>query len=152
MQLKDKIKILRANRGWTQAMLAEKVYKTESAIQKWEKGSSPGVDGINTLAEVFEVSPVILIDDAVEVYEIVFQKTRPGCVFNALELEDGTIVTDSDHQVYAAGLEVYAELHRFENPAGEPYSAIYVGREEKCSCERDHEHRMIDYWNDIGWK
>ncbi len=41
----------------------------------------------------------------------------------------------------------YHNLHRFLNKAGEPYSAIYVGRDERLSCERGHEQGMIDYWN-----
>ena len=43
-----------------------------------------------------------------------------------------------------------AELHRFNNNAGVPYSAIYVNGEEKCSCPREKEVGMISWWNELN--
>ena len=43
-----------------------------------------------------------------------------------------------------------AELHRFNNNAGVPYSAIYVNGEEKCSCPREKEAGMISWWNELN--
>lgn len=37
-----------------------------------------------------------------------------------------------------------AELHRFNNPAGVPYSAIYENGVEMMSCERSREAGMVD--------
>ena len=39
-------------------------------------------------------------------------------------------------------------LHRFKNPAGAPYSAIYVDENEWFSCPREDEERMIKHWNE----
>lgn len=36
-----------------------------------------------------------------------------------------------------------AELHRFTNPGGDPYSAIYRNGYEEMCCERKHEDQMI---------
>ena len=43
------------------------------------------------------------------------------------------------HKVYDSSLIKNANLHPFLNKAGEAYSAIYVGRDERLSCERAHE-------------
>ena len=39
-----------------------------------------------------------------------------------------------------------AELHRFNNSYGVPYSAVYVGDIEYGSCERAHEEGLIQQW------
>lgn len=52
------------------------------------------------------------------------------------------------HSIYDAKLGLDATLHRFLNPAGTPYSAIYRGDQEILSCERNHEEGMISYWED----
>ena len=55
---------------------------------------------------------------------------------------------DSPHDViYEVELANNAELHRFDNPGGCPYSAIYVNGVEEWSCERGHEAKMIYDWN-----
>lgn len=51
---------------------------------------------------------------------------------------------DSKHEII--DLECGAELHRFLNGAGEPYSAIYVGSFEKYSCEREREDGMLNFF------
>ena len=56
---------------------------------------------------------------------------------------------DSPHEIVTeVTLPNHGVLHRFTNPAGVPYSAIYVGNSEKLSCQRDHEEGMIRYWNE----
>lgn len=52
---------------------------------------------------------------------------------------------DSTHMVYADDyLTRYgAELHRFINAGGVPYSAIYRNGSEEMSCERQGEDQMI---------
>lgn len=59
------------------------------------------------------------------------------------------IPLDSEHEVID-GVELLGNgvLHRFDNPAGEPYSAIYVGKTELYSCPRIKEADMIKTWND----
>ena len=56
---------------------------------------------------------------------------------------------DSPHEIITdVRLRNNGVLHRFNNPAGVPYSAIYVGDQEKASCERDRESDMIRWWNE----
>lgn len=51
---------------------------------------------------------------------------------------------DGDHIVLEAGLKGSALLHRFQNKAGVPYSAIYDSNmNEIMSTERAREHIMI---------
>lgn len=40
-------------------------------------------------------------------------------------------------------------LHRFLNPDGVPYSAIYVGKTELFTCPREEEEEMIKCWNEV---
>lgn len=56
MTLAEKIKVLRKNRCWTQAVLAEKVNLSEDAIQKWEVGiNTPPLEAVKQLAKVFMI-------------------------------------------------------------------------------------------------
>ena len=140
----EKIRILRKNKGWTQAQLAEALSLSESAVQKWEtEKNAPPVTELKRLSEMFQIPAAALIDDAIdlpEYYEIDSIATEDFYPRNAYR--DST-----PHQVLEAGLKKEATLHRFLNPAGIPYSAIYDGNIEICSCERDHEQGMINYWN-----
>lgn len=54
---------------------------------------------------------------------------------------------DTKHEIVNVELKGRARLHRFNNPAGVPYSAIYVGADEIWSCQRSDEQDMIDTWN-----
>lgn len=55
---------------------------------------------------------------------------------------------DSEHEIVDdIELKGRGELHRFNNPEGVPYSAIYVGNYELLSIRRDDEARMIQFWN-----
>jgi hypothetical protein len=52
---------------------------------------------------------------------------------------------DTAHEVYIDDYlwMVGAELHRFKNAAGEPYSAIYRYGEEMMSSEREREDKLM---------
>lgn len=142
MILAEKIKVLRKNRGWTQAVLAEKVNLSEDAIQKWEVGvNTPPLEAIKQLAKVFMIPVASLIDE-----EIVFPMYIIIDDDSPKELYDYNDSTD--HIVFDADLKNDAKLHRFVNKGGYPYSAIYIGTKELMSCERDHEQSMINYWNE----
>lgn len=55
---------------------------------------------------------------------------------------------DSPHVViYEVELANDALLHRFDNPAGVPFSAIYVDGIEVWNCERSREANMVYDWN-----
>lgn len=53
---------------------------------------------------------------------------------------------DSEH-IIVTTLKNNGILHRFNNPAGVPYSAIYQYGEEIWSSERKYEAQMIKDWN-----
>ena len=64
----EKIRILRRNKGWTQAQLADALSLSESAIQKWEaEKNAPPVTELKRLAEVFQIPAAALIDDAIDI-------------------------------------------------------------------------------------
>lgn len=138
MELNEKIRTLRSNRGWTQRELAGKMYVSEDAVSSWERGiNTPPLDMAKNLAEVFDTSLEILTDDAVCVP-----------VIHEVEGIPKDVLQDSDHILCDAELRKGAVLHRFKNPAGVLYSAIYIGTHEIYSCERAHEQQMINYWNE----
>lgn len=58
----------------------------------------------------------------------------------------GTMPGDSEHEVFTDDLlkRYGAELHRFTNAAGVPYSAIYRNCVEEMSDPRERESGMID--------
>lgn len=58
----------------------------------------------------------------------------------------GTMPGDSEHEVFTDDLlkRYGAELHRFTNAAGVPYSAIYRNGIEEMSDPQERESNMID--------
>lgn len=148
MELKEKIRNLRSNRGWTQRELAGRMHVSDDAVSSWERGiNTPPLDMAKNLAEVFDTSLETLTDDAVcipmihEVESIPSDELRTDVVFPQGKQDDDHILCDAE-------LRKGAVLHRFKNPAGVLYSAIYIGTHEIYSCERAHEQQMINYWNE----
>ena len=53
----NRIRELRLNAGFTQKELAERMYKSESAVRMWELGKSePDLLSVNALAQIFNTS------------------------------------------------------------------------------------------------
>lgn len=128
------ILILRKNKEWTQAQLADALSVSESAVQKWETDkNTPPISEVKRLAEVFYLPTTTLIDDTVEIPEFFLLESLAADEF----WPRPAALDSTPHKVYDAGLIKNANLHRFLNKAGVPYSAIYVGRNEMLSCERD---------------
>ena len=142
--ISNKIRILRTNREWTQAQLADALSVSESTIQKWEAGkNNPPVSEVKRLAEVFNIPISSLIEDSIEIPEYYYLESIPEVFF----YPRNAVLDSTPHDVFDAGLIKNAYLHRFLNKAGVPYSAIYIGRVEQLSCERNDEQNMINYWN-----
>lgn len=55
------------------------------------------------------------------------------------------------HEIFDAGLNGGARLHRFKNHGGVDYSAIYVGEKEYANHVRSRESGMIKWWNESGF-
>jgi len=67
MTLGEKLKKLRADNGFTQEELAEKLYVTRTAISKWESNRGcPNIDTLKTISKFFSVS----IDDLLSSNEL----------------------------------------------------------------------------------
>ena len=57
MELKDKLKKLRLERGLTQAQLAENLFVSRSTVAKWENGLGlPNAESMQLLAAQFGVT------------------------------------------------------------------------------------------------
>lgn len=64
MQFNEKLKRLRANKGVSQAELAEKVFVSRSAVAKWESGLGlPNEQSLRLLADYFGVEPSEILSD-----------------------------------------------------------------------------------------
>ena len=68
MELGEKIKALRIERGLTQEQLAAKLYVSRTAVSKWETGGgTPNLDSLQALARLFEVS----VDDLLSAGDLI---------------------------------------------------------------------------------
>ena len=62
MTLGEKLKKLRADNGFTQEELAEKLYVTRTAISKWESNRGyPNIDALKAISKFFSVSIDLLL-------------------------------------------------------------------------------------------
>lgn len=66
-------------------------------------------------------------------------------------ITEEALMNDSRHVLVDEKFDDKEELHRFNNRAGVPYSAIYFrmndGSAMECtSCEREYEQDMVDYY------
>ena len=75
----EKLRILRKNKEWTQAQLADALSVSESTVQKWEVDkNAPPVSEIKRLAEVFYLPVTSLVDDAVDIPEFIYLESIPA--------------------------------------------------------------------------
>ena len=78
----EKIRILRKNREWTQAQLANAMSLSKSTIQKWEVDkNTPPISEVKRLADIFYLRINSLIDDAVEIPKYYCLETIPQRTF-----------------------------------------------------------------------
>ncbi|MCL6592259.1 MAG: helix-turn-helix domain-containing protein [Firmicutes bacterium] len=74
MNISEKIKKLRLNKGWSQTQLAKKLNTQSQNISRYERGIfTPSTEALAKFAEVFGVSVDYLLNDEVEdsnVYQI----------------------------------------------------------------------------------
>ena len=69
MELHEKIKKLRKERGWSQAELAQKLGVHISHVSKLEKGRySPSLDVLKKLVEAFSVPPDFFLYGSIDEY------------------------------------------------------------------------------------
>lgn len=67
MGLGKRISVLRKENGFTQEQLAERIGVTRQAVSKWElEQSTPDIDCLNHISEIFNVSTDFLIKDQVD--------------------------------------------------------------------------------------
>ena len=143
MNINEKIRAARIDKGWTQKELADVLLVCESTVQKWEaQKNGIGTEYLLPLSRIFDLSLDRLLDDAKDI-------VLSGELIELFTTSPNEHPLDSTpHIVYDANLKKGGKLHRFENNAGELFSAIYVGSMEMFSCERAHEKNMILTWNE----
>lgn len=145
-QLNEKLRILLANRQWTQKRLADQLYVSPDTVSSWVRGiNHPSLDTVKQLCEIFSIPIQDLTNDKLDIheyYEIDRYLPYPICCYPPE-------YRDSKHIIIEADLADEGKLHRFENAAGEACSAIYRGGQEIWWHYREHEAKMIRDWNEV---
>jgi transcriptional regulator with XRE-family HTH domain len=86
MILAEKIVRLRKQVGWSQEELAEKVNVSRQSVSKWEStNSTPDLNRIIMLAELFDVSTDFLLKDEIEVFNSPNESKEPDTILISLE-------------------------------------------------------------------
>lgn len=114
MALRDRVKQLRTEAGWSQADLAERIAADPAQISRYETGKiTPSADAIVRLAETFGVScDYLLIDEA------------PRRPFKSPEdtlgehLHHLTELTDDDQQLVITFIDALVTKTRLKTLAG----------------------------------
>ncbi len=155
------------NNEWTHKMLAEKMFVSESTVQKWKQGKRhPDPEKLKRLSDIMLIDIRHFYESNYLPYEFVkIDEYVPPCLYgeNFIELarslgcnipEDEIKYPkprqETSHDVFDAGLYKDAKLHRWIDLAGQKCSAIYLGGEEIWWHYRDHENQMIHEWNKQG--
>lgn len=143
MNINEKIRAARIDKGWTQKELGNALSISEDAVSKWEtQKNGIGSEYLLPLSKIFDLPLDRLLDDNKDV-------VLSGELIELFKASPDEYPLDSSvHIVYDANLKKGGKLHRFENNAGILYSAIYVGSREMFSSERAHEKNMILTWNE----
>lgn len=75
MEFKEKLRQLRAQKGLTQAQLAEKLFVSRSTVAKWENGLGlPNPESMATLEELFNINAAELATEEPE--KVIVKKNR----------------------------------------------------------------------------
>ena len=109
----------------TQTALSEKAGVCRQTINGVCCGRTRNPGTLRKIAEALEVDPDVLIIKKTKAKGLSGKSAKP---YTDVMLPGG------------------AELHRFLNKSGIPYSAIYRDFEELYSCHRDLEEDMIEYY------
>ena len=112
MSLADNIKFLRAREGWTQEELANRLGKSQAAIQKIETGEITRPRYLRQLAELFGVSPEVLE------YQNLFHLNTPQTFNNSLVEANVKLVVKS-----MARLDYGLAYITARGPSGEDFFA-----------------------------
>lgn len=112
MILADKIIELRKKSGMTQDELAEKLGVSRQSVSKWESAqSTPDLNRILKLSEIFSVSTDILLKDELDLNQPVYTETAAPIVSSADETDPSLCrVTMSETNEFLAANERHAFL------------------------------------------
>lgn len=81
MELNEKLKMYRTNKGLSQEKLAEFLHVSRQAVTKWEAGqSTPSSENLIALAKLYDVS----LDELIETKEIDKRKKRNSPKYNPI--------------------------------------------------------------------
>ena len=145
-KLNEKLRILLANREWTQTKLAKQLFVSPDTVSSWVRGvNHPDLETVKQLCKIFYIPIQDITNDDLDIpeyYEIDRYLPYPICLYPKER-------QDSIHIILDADLADEGKLHRFNNPAGAKCSAIYRGGQEIWWHYRDHEAKMIHEWNEV---
>ena len=92
MEIGEKIKELRKQKGWTQEELAEKLFVSRTAVSKWESGKgTPNIDSLKDISAIFSVSIDELLSgeeliSIAKMYNQINLRQLVGVIFGVLDL------------------------------------------------------------------
>ncbi len=122
MEIGEKIKELRKQKGWTQEELAEKLFVSRTAVSKWESGKgTPNIDSLKDISAIFAVSIDELLSgeeliSIAKMYNQINLRQLVGVIFGVLDLVVFSFMflplfgqPDGD-RIRAVNLFVYADI------------------------------------------
>ena len=90
MELKDKLKKLRQDKGLTQAQLAEAIFVSRSTVAKWENGESlPDIEKCVKLSKLYKVTLDELVSETINIADDDEEKGK--YVFGVMKVTDSKI-------------------------------------------------------------
>ncbi len=148
METKDIIMELRTKNGFTQDMLAEKVYVTRQAVSRWETGETvPNTETLKLLSKLFDVSINTLLGSP---RQLICQCCGMPLDDSSISREkDGTFNEEYCKWCYTDGAFVYTSLAELTDfLAGHMSNAAWTPEQARAYFEA--ELPKLNHWKQTG--
>ena len=150
METKDVILKLRAERGMSQAALAEKLFVTRQAVSRWETGeTAPNPETLKALSRLFDVSVNTLLGAPRQlVCQCCGMPLEDGCMSRE---PDGTLNEEYCRWCYAEGKFTYTSLDALISFCAE-HMANESWPPEQVRAYLSQRLPQLKYWRERGEK